>query len=137
MSVTSGRDNSLTGMNNDRPLQVLDNVYATSRACPLSTVCVAWLAPAGTAFVQNPTGSPGNVGRDSVRGPGPVNFDLSLSRVFPLQEWVRLEARFEAFNAINHANFSNPNTNLTSSTFGTINNTSDPRILQFALKLHF
>ena len=137
LSVTSGRDNSLTGMNNDRPVQILQNPYAANHDCPLSVACIGWLAPVGVAFVQNPAGKPGNVGRDSVRGPRPLNFDLSLSRMFPIQEWVRLEARFEAFNAINHANFNNPNTNLTSSTFGTINGTADPRILQFALKLHF
>jgi hypothetical protein len=50
---------------------------------------------------------------------------------------VRLEARGEAFNVINHTNFADPTTNLSSSNFGRILNAGDPRILQFALKLRF
>ena len=129
LTVTSGKDNSLTGLNNDRPFQVLPNPYP-ARQGPQQ-----WILP--SAFVQNPTGTFGNVGRDALRGPGVLNVDVALSRIFAFRERTRLEARFEAFNAINHANFSNPNTNLSSATFGTITGTADPRILQFALKLHF
>ncbi|MEO7143685.1 MAG: TonB-dependent receptor [Bryobacteraceae bacterium] len=128
-TVTTGKDNSLTGLNNDRPLQVLLNPY------PANQGPHDWINP--SAFVPNPLGTFGNVGRDALRAPGVLNFDLALSRVFAIQERYRLEARFEAFNAINHANFNGPNTNIASSTFGTITGTADPRILQFALKLHF
>ena len=47
------------------------------------------------------------------------------------------EARAEGFNVINHANFNAPSGNLSSATFGRITSAGDPRILQFALKLHF
>ena len=144
LSVTSGADNSRTGLNNDRPLQIAANPYVSGGTpCPLATqLCVAWLRPSGQAFIQNPVGTFGNVGRDALRGPGALNFDLSLSRIFAITERYRLQARFEAFNAINHANFGNPATNLSSSTFGLITGTAsgsvgEPRILQFALKLHF
>jgi hypothetical protein len=46
-----------------------------------------------------------------------VGFSLSFSRSFVLYE---LEARFEAFNALNHANFDNPGASISSSTFGRI-----------------
>jgi hypothetical protein len=50
---------------------------------------------------------------------------------------MRFEFRAEAFNAFNHANFSNPGGNI-SSGFGIISNTvGDPREFQFALKFYF
>lgn len=69
--------------------------------------------------------------------PGAVNFDFSLSRLFRYRERYELEARAEAFNAINHPNFHAPNLNLSTSTFGVITSAADPRILQFALRLYF
>jgi hypothetical protein len=150
-SVTSGTDNSRTGLNTDRAIQVSPNAYATSPVCPLATTsCVKYLAPAGVAFAQNPVGTFGNSGRNTLQGPGALSVDMTLSRSFPIRERMRLEARFEAFNLINHANFDNPNGALNSSNFGLITATQsspggslllpsvgDPRILQFALKLHF
>jgi hypothetical protein len=62
---------------------------------------------------------------------------MALSRLFRYRERWQLEARAEAFNAINHANFDGPTTNLSNSKFGIIASAQDPRILQFALKLYF
>jgi hypothetical protein len=129
LTVVSGKDNSLTGENKDRPNQVLANAYP---AMQTPSLCIN---PA--AFVQNPTGTFGNVGRDTVRAPGALNFDVALSRIFQLHERYGLEARAEAFNAINHTNLGPPNVTLSSATFGKITTAADPRILQFALKLHF
>jgi hypothetical protein len=85
-----------------------------------------------------------------VRGPGAVNFDAALSRVFKFNERYKLEVRAEAFNLINHTNFvgaispaglvqafTTMNTNLSSSSFGQAQAAFDPRILQFALKVYF
>jgi hypothetical protein len=94
-----------------------------------------WLNPA--AFLPNALGTFGNLGRNALFGPGNFAFDASLSRRFAIREWVRLEARFEAFNAINHTNFNNPTTTLNSSNFGKILGAGDPKILQFAVKLHY
>jgi len=129
VNVTSGKDNSLTGEGLDRPNQVLSDPY------PATQAPAQWINPA--AFVQNPTGTFGTLGRNAVRAPGMLRVDASLSREFVFHERLRLEARGEGFNAINHANFSAPNTNLSSATFGQITAAGDPRILQFALKLHF
>ena len=86
-----------------------------------------------------------------LRGPGSIQFDASLSRIFGIHEAIKLEARAEAFNIINHTNFvaaatgtgipglstSGIQLNLNSSNFGQITTAGDPRILQFALKLYF
>ncbi len=150
LNVTSGKDNSLTGLGNDRPNQVLQNVYATSPNCSSQAICVQYINPA--AFVQNPTGTNGNVGRNELRGPGNVNVDLSLVRTFRIRERYSIQARAEAFNVLNHANFvgafapagqpagaafGTASTNLSSSNFGQVTGAYDPRILQFALKLYF
>jgi hypothetical protein len=136
LTVTTGADNSRTGLNNDRPVQVLSDPYVQTG--------IQWIN--AKAFVPNPIGTFGNVGRDALRGPGMLNVDLALSRIFAIRESLRLEGRFEAFNVINHTNFigsiTSPGqtalvTNLSSATFGRIQSANDPRILQFALKLLF
>ncbi len=129
LNVTLGKDISLTGVGLDRPNQILQDQYFANRTP------AAWINPA--AYATPATGTFGNLGRDTISGPVQINFDMSLTRTFPIMERFRLEARAEAFNAINHANFSNPSTNLSSSNFGRILTAGDPRILQFAMKLHF
>jgi hypothetical protein len=138
--VATGKDNSLTGINLDRPNLVPGiDPYNVSMGPQLQ-----WLNPA--AFTQNPTGTFGNLGRNVLRVPGQINVDTSLSRIFAFTERIKLEARAEAFNTINHTNFKTPKTStvqitdinaITASTFGRLTAASDPRILQFALKLHF
>jgi hypothetical protein len=145
----AGTDFSRTGLGNDRPNQVLSNGRATSSACPTATgICDQFLNPA--AFAAIPIGTYGGVGRNALRGPGSLNFDVGLSRQFRITERFSLQARAEAFNIINHTNFvggiSPPglvaafttlNTNVASSTFGQPQAAFDPRILQFALKVFF
>jgi hypothetical protein len=62
----------------------------------------------------------GNVGRNTMRGPGQVNLDLSLFRTFKLTQTVDLQFRAEAFNATNTPHFNNPNGNVNSSNFGKV-----------------
>ena len=80
----------------------------------------------------------GNAGVGILEGPGQQNYDLSLIKKFPLRERGALEFRSEFFNAFNHPQFGNPDTEFTSPTFGRITTTVvSPRVLQFALKLTF
>jgi hypothetical protein len=142
LTVNSGKDNSLTAMNpvTDRPNLVLPNAVYNSTIGP----ALQWFNPA--AFAANPTGTYGNSGRDTLRGPGTFNFDVSLSRSFKFGERITLQARGEAFNIINHTNLGfgtsgagtvGASMNITSSTFGQLTAAADPRIMQFALKLMF
>jgi hypothetical protein len=79
----------------------------------------------------------GTFGRNSLRGPGAFNTNLSLSKVFRLRERLDVELRGDAFNLFNHAEFSNPDTNIGDPNFGQVSNTADPRIIQLALHLKF
>jgi len=128
INITSGTDVSLTGIGLDRPNQILSDVYLHGDPRNFFD---------RNAFANPTAGTYGNLGRDAVHGPGRLNFDTALSRSFRFQERYRVEARFEAFNVINHVNYNNPTTALNSSNFGKITGAADPRILQVSAKFHF
>jgi len=91
-----------------------------------------------SAFAPAPRTRFGTLGRNVQRGPGQHNLDLALQKNLPIRESLALAFRSEFFNLFNHANFSQPATNLDSSTFGVISSTAaNARIIQFALKLSF
>jgi hypothetical protein len=54
----------------------------------------------------------GNSGFNSLRGPGAVNLDASLFRVFKIREKMNVQVRIEGLNATNTPHFSNPSTNV-------------------------
>jgi hypothetical protein len=97
-----------------------------------------------TAFAR-PTGVRfGTVGRNTMRGPGVVNMDLSLFRTFKFTERVNLQFRAESFNLSNTPHFANPNGNANSSNFGKILSTQSSadaigrsREMRFGLRLGF
>jgi hypothetical protein len=94
------------------------------------------------AFTNTPGQSnsnplPGTAGRNLVRGPGYTNEDVSLFKLFSLREAVNLQFRIESFNVLNTPHFGNPNASRSSGAFGSIASASDPRIMQFALKLSY
>lgn len=127
-SIGSGRDNSLTGLNADRPDVIADSHLAEPSLD-------RWFNTA--AFRANATGTFGNSGRNNIEGPGAFTFDLALLRRFSLTERYKLETRAEAFNVLNHPVFNNPRNNITDGNFGRILTSNDPRIIQFALKVIF
>jgi hypothetical protein len=79
-----------------------------------------------SAFAAETGARFGNVGRNILRGPGFFEVDLSLYRTFLITEHVQFQFRAEALNATNHANFANPNGDISSSTFGFITATTGP-----------
>jgi hypothetical protein len=87
----------------------------------------------GTAFGDSATGI--------VNGPGQANLDLALSKRVPFawpHDGSSLEIRSEFYNALNHPQFANPDSNFTSPTFGVISSTSvSARVGQVALKFAF
>jgi hypothetical protein len=82
-----------------------------------------------------PPGTYGNAGRGLISGPAFSNTDFSILRDFGLRESLRLQFRTEMFNAFNQVNFFNPDSTVTSGTFGRITSAQDGRVIQFALKL--
>lgn len=87
----------------------------------------------GTAFGNSATGI--------VDGPGQANLDLALSKTIVVRwpvEGAALHVRAEFFNALNHTQFANPDTNFTSPTFGVITSTAvNSRVGQLGLRFAF
>jgi hypothetical protein len=92
------------------------------------------------AAVSFPLG--GQIGnRNNLRGPGYWTVDLRLKKdiQMPWSERQKLQFYAEAFNAFNHENFVDPNTNISSGTFGALTATrgEGARQMQFALRYQF
>ncbi|HEX2777647.1 MAG TPA: carboxypeptidase regulatory-like domain-containing protein [Candidatus Acidoferrales bacterium] len=79
----------------------------------------------------------GDLSRNSIRGPGINNFDISLVKKTPIRETKSLEFRAEFFNAFNHTQFFRVDNSGLSSTFGQVLSDRGPRIIQLALKFYF
>ena len=95
-----------------------------------------WINPA--AFAAPPAFAFGNVGRNSVYGPGMQTLDLALNREFPVTERVKFQVRAEFFNALNHTNLGTPNRFVNTPQFGTITEAATPgREIQLGVRLSF
>jgi hypothetical protein len=100
-----------------------------------------WLnfADANTVFTQPATGTFGNCAPQLgyLRGPGYIDFDISLQKSFHIGERFKLQFRSDFLNAFNHVNLNGPDTSINSKTYGLINGAQSPRNVQFALKLYY
>ncbi|MDR5727465.1 MAG: carboxypeptidase-like regulatory domain-containing protein [Terriglobia bacterium] len=84
------------------------------------------------------TPAPGYFGtspRGVLFGPGTDNSDMSIAKQVPLVNRLTFELRGEFFNAFNHTNFGNPDSNTGDRTFGRVSNAADPRLIQVAGRL--
>jgi hypothetical protein len=91
------------------------------------------------AFARAAQGTWGDCGIGIMDAPGFNNLDLTLSKRFNVGGARSLELRAEAFNALNHPNWSPPGRNIADlTTFGIITGTVNaPRVIQLALKFYF
>jgi Carboxypeptidase regulatory-like domain len=147
-TVTAGADNSLTDVGNDRPNLVAGvSPYhevsfrkgsgETNREY-LNPAAFAEVCPGNVTAGCAAAGTYGNIGRNSFRGPSSLQFDAQISRIFPIGERFNTTFRLEAFNVLNHPDFSNPTSSLTSSTFGQISSTTNQaRVFQGSVKFDF
>ena len=73
-----------------------------------------------------------------VRGDGQTDWNAVADQAFPIKERVNLEFRFEGYDIMNHPNFSDPNTTVTSCAFGTMTSQAGlSREFQGAMRLTF
>lgn len=80
----------------------------------------------------------GNLGRNTAREPGFVNFNLSAFRSFHFNDRIRLQFRAEAYNAFNKVNFLQPSSAvITAANYGLITGAAPARNLQLGLRLTF
>jgi hypothetical protein len=79
----------------------------------------------------------GNFGRDVFHGPGINNWDFAAFKRTKISEGHTLEFRAEFLNVFNHAQFLNPNGDISQANFGRITQTRDPRIVQLSMRYVF
>jgi hypothetical protein len=91
-----------------------------------------------TAFV-NSDDQWGNLGRNILRGPAQRQVDMALAKTTRMTERVSSEFRWEVFNLLNQATFSNPAAALPAAGYGTMGQITStiggPRTMQLALRL--
>jgi hypothetical protein len=131
--VLSGRDNSLSGVNFDRPNVNGNPGLPTNRS--RAELINRYFDT--TVFSANLPGTFGNAGRGVVTGPGNFGWDTSMSKAFRLIENHSLQFRWDAFNLINRPNLGSPNSTLTSPSFGRIQSAGSGRVMQVSLKYTF
>lgn len=140
-TVYSGTDRSLSGVGAD----FADQVGNPARLPGFDSVS-QFFNPA--AFAPAALGTFGNIGRNSLTGPGRAEIDAAIFKNFVLFERFRLQFRAEVFNLQNRANFLinyNQNPNGTPSptilrnnpNFGRLVAADDPRVFQFGMKFLF
>ena len=106
-----------------------------------------WFDGSTTNFVNQglgpdgeiPSGFYGNLGRNTVIGPGLVSMDFSLLKNFSWGEERDVQFRAEFFNLFNTPQFSQPSADITSSNVGRIDSAieNSARQVQLALRLTF
>jgi hypothetical protein len=133
------------GQLNSEPIAIPDRVPG----CPLTLPSsgrhgsLQYINPA-CFTVANPINVLGNLGRNTVVGPGLINLDYSMvknNHIPRISEAFNIQFRAEFFNILNRANFAPPVDNLDTQggpSFGQLTRTQSPeRQIQFALKINF
>ena len=145
----SDRPNLVSGFSNNPTRGISAGCTIGKLVVPAGTHignALHWFDPCD--FRPQPLGTFGNVGRNTLIGPGLIDWDFSLGKNFALTESKQLEFRTEAFYLLKHSNFEAPNANfrrifdaagnLVSNTFGQLSRTTTTsRQIQFGLKFIF
>jgi hypothetical protein len=139
-SVTSGRYNLVMGQDST-PSYSGSDFNLGAKIVKIGDLIYS-LTPDDKKLFTMPTtaGSAGSVPFRAFRGPLLTNIDASMSKNFALPflgEQGNLQFRAEAFNLLNHTNYSLPTSSLSSGSFGQISSAFSARVLQFALRMAF
>ena len=136
LTITDGNGNFANSTGGQRP-DLVPGQDPSGRPCVPGTFFNT------CAFTDPPSGSFGNVGRNTVRGPGYQVWDASLLKQIPISENRRFEFRAEFFNVPNHTNFT-PSCSycaspldMASGSYGFITAAKPPRQIQFGLKFYY
>jgi hypothetical protein len=137
LTVTSGVDNSLTGIGSDRADVVGSRSAQLSYSRPHGVEILHWFDT--TKFTKNAMGTFGSAGRNTLQGPRFFNTDFGLMKGTSIHERMKVQFRAEFFNLFNNVNFMLPNATISSAQAGQITSviTDSERIIQFGLKLNF
>ena len=127
-------DNSNTGQFQDRP-DLIGDPYAPGPNCPETRAPNCWVNPA--AFERPALYAFGNSGRNSLRGPGYKNIDLSFTKNTAIGARQQLQVRVETFNLLNWDNYDIPNRTALTPNFGRVFSAGPPRQIQLGVRVMF
>lgn len=131
LAITQPNNNSVFGASTQRP-----NATGISPTVdlPFAKRLDGWINPA--AFSQAPQFTFGNLSRTiSLRGPGLINWDVSLFKTFSMFEGIKAQFRAESLNVTNTPQFYGPNTTFTNASFGVITSQANyPRLVQLGVR---
>jgi outer membrane receptor protein involved in Fe transport len=121
------RPNSIAGCQKSAP----GSPHSSARANRwFNTSC--FTQPGNFSFGNEPRVDP------RLKSEGEDNFDLSIDKSFSLTGKARLRFKTEIFDLFNHAQFAEPNFDLSSPSFGQISHQNNlPRTIQFSLRLSY
>lgn len=137
-TVMSGDDNSFTGDYVDRADFIGTNLNDAKLDPNRSHNALTQEYFNTAVFGPNALGTFGSSGKNNLRGPGMFDTDVAIEKDTKIGERYAVQFRAELYNAFNTVNFGQPDSNLADSSFGQLLYTStDPRIMQFALKFQF
>jgi carboxypeptidase family protein/TonB-dependent receptor-like protein len=123
--------------------------YTFAAGCSPNHVVDKWIAPGviqwfdQSCYAPQAVGYLGNVGRNTVAGPGGIGLDFSIKKETKLTEKLNMEFRAEFFNIINHLNLNSAGVigsldSVVPIATGQVNSSSGtPRQIQFAVKFDF
>ena len=74
--------------------------------------------PAANTPLASTSPKGGNLGRNTFRGPGLTQWNVSVAKSFSLTELFKLQVRSDFVNLFNHRNFGNPENRMAAPTFG-------------------
>jgi hypothetical protein len=128
---TISSDIANTGNTGYETLNVVGNPNLSHRTAQEWFNTAAYAVPPGYSY--------GTAGRDSLRGNGYWDLDMSLFRLFPVGEGRHIELRAEAFNLLNNVVLGQPFSDFNGGPlFGTINSTANTaREFQLAARFIF
>jgi hypothetical protein len=91
------------------------------------------------AFALPASGQLGTAGRNTITGPGMVNFNMSLGRFFTFSREKNLRARFsiDTANTFNHPNYSGVATTINAQNFGWVTSVGSMRAVTLSLRMNF
>ena len=112
LTITQTTPMSSTGIGNNRPNTVCDPTLS-------NPTINQWFNTSCFHATPDATGTFGNTARNSVRGPGAFNIDVSAIKNTRIGN-IDTEVRLEVFNVLNHPQFGQPNGVLGNAQFGTI-----------------
>ena len=125
-----------------------NQVAAVTTLDPRASSKNFWFNPKD--FTKQAIGSFGDVGRNSIHGPGTNNFDFSLQKDTKITERITFEMGLEGFNVFNHTQFCNGisgtafvnpggciTTNIASRNFGRVFQAGQGRLVQLRGKINF